>query len=89
VAIDRGGTTLTGIPRMTPKLGQMFAVFRPSGKIEASFGQLPSPRTARTVVEGLISLFFQAVDLLLNGASSRCDAVGSFRKTVLFGGAGG
>ena len=45
---------LAGIPRMTPKLGQMFAVFRPSGKIEASFGQLPSPRTARTVVEGLI-----------------------------------
>jgi hypothetical protein len=39
---------------MTPELGQMFAVFRPSCKIEASFGQLPSPRTARTVVEGLI-----------------------------------
>jgi hypothetical protein len=41
-------------PGWTPKLGQMFAVFRPSGKIEASFGQLPSPRAARTVVEGLI-----------------------------------
>jgi hypothetical protein len=49
--------TLAGIPRMTPELGWIFAVFRPSDKIEATFGQLPSPRAARTVVEGLIRLF--------------------------------
>jgi hypothetical protein len=45
---------LPEIPQMTPELGQIVAVFRPSGKIEARFGQLPSPRTARTVIEGLI-----------------------------------
>ena len=29
---------------MTPELAWIFAVFRPSGKIEARFGKLPSPR---------------------------------------------
>jgi hypothetical protein len=34
---------------MTPELAWIFAVFRPSGKIEARFGQLPSPRAIARV----------------------------------------
>jgi hypothetical protein len=46
---------LTGIPRMTPELEQMFAVFRPSGKIEASFGQLPSRTSTTKPVSEVVS----------------------------------
>jgi len=40
-----------------PELGRMFTVFQPSGKIEARFGQLSSPRAARTAVGGDLATF--------------------------------
>ena len=68
---------------MTPELGQMFAVFRPSGKIEASFGQLPSPRTARTVVEGLIWPFRWHLDALLPSAAVERMTIGRLTQALV------
>src|ERR1035437_882733 len=45
---------LTGILQMTPEPAWIFAVSLAPCKAEAQFGQLPSPRAARTVVGGLI-----------------------------------
>lgn len=45
---------LAGIPQMTPELAWMFSIFLAPCKAKAQFGQLPPPRAARTVVEGLI-----------------------------------
>src|ERR1035437_3830533 len=45
---------LTGILKMTPEPAWIFAVSLAPCKAEAQFGQLPSPRAARTVVGGLI-----------------------------------
>jgi hypothetical protein len=43
-----------GILQMTPEPAWIFAVSLAPCKAEAQFGQLPSPRAARTVVGGLI-----------------------------------
>src|SRR5665811_2533840 len=45
---------LAGIPQMTPELAWIFSIFLAPCKAKAQFGQLPPPRAARTVVEGLI-----------------------------------
>ena len=45
-----------GDPRMTPKLRQIFALFRPCCKTRDLDG-LPAARAARTIVEELIWLF--------------------------------
>src|ERR1019366_2389642 len=42
---------------MTPEPAWIFAVSLAPCKVEAQFGQLPSPRAARTVVGGLIGPF--------------------------------
>jgi hypothetical protein len=39
---------------MTPELAWIFSIFLAPCKAKAQFGQLPPPRAARTVVEGLI-----------------------------------
>ena len=51
---------LTGILQMTPEPAWIFAVSLAPCKAEAQFGQLPSPRAARTVVGGSMPAEFLA-----------------------------
>ena len=57
---------------MTPKLTQIFVLFRPCCKTDAMCGWLPAARAARTMVEQLIWLFYRPRRRLLRGYGANC-----------------